>query len=62
MKPANFPGRVNERRKKAFERLTKKQIENSEDKILKKLIVSDDIARDTRTKKRRSDKAKLLRT
>jgi hypothetical protein len=60
MKPANFPGRKNDRRKVAFAKVTVPKFESHAEKlkhpyyILKSRIVPDEIARRTRTKKDRS--------
>jgi hypothetical protein len=60
MKPRNFPGRKNDRRKGAFKRLRSDQI--AEMKILLDRIVPDSVARGIRTKKDRTSRAKLART
>lgn len=69
MKPANFPGRKNERRIGALSRLygvisktndeRRLQLAHTEMRNLGKRIVSSDNARAIRTKKDRSDKAKF---
>jgi hypothetical protein len=69
MKPANFPGRKNERRISALSRLygvisktnseRRLEIAQTEIRNLGKRIVSPDAARANRTKKDRSARARL---
>lgn len=65
MKPANFPGRKNTRRKEALARMTVPRFELGEDKYkhpyyqTKNRILPDSVARGTRTKKDRSARGVL---
>jgi len=60
MKPMNFPGRKNDRRKRALKRLAADKLE--EMKILMHRIVPDSVARSIRTKKDRSARGRLTRS
>ncbi len=62
MKPCNFPGRKNTRRQGAYQML-EAGVERTEQqrKRLAELIVSDDVARASRSKKIRSGTAHLFR-
>lgn len=61
-KPCNFPGRKNDRRKRALARIGKKLNEDAalrEAAALYRAIKPDEVARATRTKKWRGDRAKF---
>lgn len=60
MKPANFPGRKNDRRKGALKRLKGDGAKKSlEQQVLTSRILPDSVARSARTKKDRSARGKL---
>jgi hypothetical protein len=72
MKPANFPGRKNDRRIRALAQLQRGEntkadrlgrppgfSRSSEIKVISSLIVSAEVARNVRTKKDRSSRAKV---
>lgn len=66
MKPCNFPGRKNDRRKSALARMTPPRSDmplhlyvETEYALLRQSIMSDAVARAIRTKKDRSARAKL---
>jgi hypothetical protein len=64
MKPRNFPGRKNDRRKAALARLNPLTAFNpekakQEQSVLKSRIIPDSMARGIRTKKDRSARGKL---
>jgi hypothetical protein len=64
MKPRNFPGRENDRRKGALARLKPSAAFNpekakQEQSVLKSRIIPDSMARDIRTKIDRSARGKL---
>jgi hypothetical protein len=64
MKPANFPGRRNDRRKAAFDRMVDPRLKHADKKDhfyyqTKKKILPDDVAYNIRTKKDRSARGKF---
>lgn len=62
MKPANFPGRRNERRKRALKLLRNRKDQdaaNAEALTLHGRIMPDSVARGVRTRKNRAHMAKL---
>jgi hypothetical protein len=62
MKPKNFPGRINDRRKGALQRLMRRALNGrplKEAATLSHRIVPDEIARAARTKKDRSARGKI---